>query len=65
MKTKEFYQNFFADVMKYVKISNFAADCGIDQSCVSKFCKGQLKFLSIDDAAKLYEAITVYCKKIV
>lgn len=66
MLTKEQYSCFFAECMKYLKISNFAYELDINQSCLSKFVKGGngLKYLSIEDADKLYRSIRDFCKGI-
>lgn len=57
LMTKNQYKEFFANVSKYLKISNILIEVNISRSAYAKFMQGQLGFMSLDTCKKLYDYI--------
>lgn len=58
------YRKFFANVSRYLKLSNFCKDLNIAPSNLSSFIKYGSSSLSIDKVRELYNYIIKYCENI-
>lgn len=58
------YRSYFANVKRYIKLTPLCKECGVSQSALSRFIKGEAYdyVISIESLDKLYKHIreTVY-----